>query len=59
MNCLNEKEKKLISLIFKQGKSLNDVAKVIFTCKSNVYKMKEKAIKKLAKIYDLLKSERK
>ena len=55
MNCLNEKEKKLISLIFKQGNSLNDVAKVLFTCKSNVYKMKEKAIKKLAKIYDELK----
>ena len=45
----------MIDMIFKQGRSLNDVSKVLFTVKSNVHKMEKKAIKKIAKIYDELK----
>ena len=55
INCLNEKEKTMIDMIFKQGRSLNDVSKVLFTVKSNVHKMGKKAIKTIAKIYDELK----
>ena len=45
----------MIDMIFKQGRSLNDVSKVLFTVKSNVHKMEKKAIKTIAKIYDELK----
>ena len=41
------------------GHSLNSVAKALFTCKSNVYKMKERTIQNIAKIYEKLKSEQK
>ena len=45
----------MIDMIFKQGRSLNDVSKVLFTVKSNVHKIEKKAIKTIAKIYDELK----
>ena len=59
IDCLSEKEKKLIGSIFMGGHSLNSVAKALFTCKSNVYKMKERTIQNIAKIYEKLKSEQK
>ena len=55
MNCMNEKEKEVIILIYKNAKSLSEVARLLFTCKSNIYKMREKALKNLAKIYDDIK----
>jgi len=45
----------VIILIYKNAKSLSEVAKILFTCKSNIYKMREKALKNLAKIYDEMK----
>ena len=57
MNCLSESEKSLIEMLFIKKISLSDAAKTLFTCKSNIFKRREKVVKHLAKIYEQLKNE--
>lgn len=52
MKCLTDKERKLLTMIYIDNVSLADVGKAYMTCKSNIYRRRNNAIKKLAKVYE-------
>lgn len=52
MKCLTDKERKLLTMIYIDNVSLADVGKAYMTCKSNIYRRRNNAVKKLAKVYE-------
>ena len=54
IDCLNSKEKQVIEMIYFNYNSLQEIADVLHTVKSNIYRIKENSLKNIEKTYKML-----